>query len=47
MRFRAAGSREVREEGLIEFEVDSRQVVDIGVSDAVDAPNARGDERGL
>ena len=42
--FCSSGGREAGEECLVELEVDSCQVVDIGGRDAVDAPNSGGDE---
>src|SRR5574337_42297 len=40
----APGGCEARKEGMVELEVDRREMVDVGVRDPVDAPNAGGDE---
>lgn len=42
--FRSAGGCQVRKKGLVEFKVDSLEVVDVILGDPVDSPDARSDE---
>ena len=42
--FRSAGGCQARKKGLVEFEVDNLEVVDVILGDAVDSPDARSDE---